>query len=155
MKKRVMPKARYPLINMHMGLGLGTAHSHWHTRHIFSPCGSSHSFQCLPCLAECTQVLVQQCSRTGTTSLEKKSCQGHGSEFSVTLSCQWLCDGSVHARELAEEQQWSKVGKEEDMAVLSIAVSNMVTLSVPANGTIIHLKVSENPNHSSFLKFIF
>lgn len=47
-------------------------------------------------------------------------------------------------------------GKEEDdndnvTAVLSTVVSNLVRLSTPANRTLVHLKVSENPNHSFFV----
>lgn len=44
--------------------------------------------------------------------------------------------------------------EKEDMAVLSTALGDTVMLTVPANGALIHIKVSENSLHS-FLFFFF
>lgn len=40
--------------------------------------------------------------------------------------------------------------EKEDMAVLSTALGDTVMLTVPANGALIHIKVSENFHHSFF-----
>lgn len=88
------------------------------------------------------------CNCAGITPLENESCQGHGCVFSIASSRQWLHHGSINARALAEKQQWAK-GEGEGHSCPFHSSQQLGQIKYASKQeTLIHLKVSEKPNHS-------